>query len=332
MNPLRSIQDISNRNIVAVEILPELSNYPEYRERQCRIEPTDFKAIEKRGIDCFEWNFRLNILNELSQLWLSSDDLNKECMEIFNGDFSCTEILFVTPSWEQYVVKEYAPVFKAYTIIANVGGVLGVWTGASALSLVHILVMCTCSTRARRRWARGMDAAQVAGMLLRASHRAGTDLEQCFNIVVTQCPQILFNRCCQHHDQCYEHCAQRGCDPLVFASYTFECDDKKRTASLTKSNECSKCAFDCDLKASRCFRDNISKLKNRTDSQVQCKTNPLRNTVTSLESTPWFPSIDGQLEKVYYSIANFFRSSAGDYMFYALISAREGISNCLATA
>uniref|UniRef100_A0A915IAA3 Phospholipase A2 n=1 Tax=Romanomermis culicivorax TaxID=13658 RepID=A0A915IAA3_ROMCU len=73
------------------------------------------------------------------------------------------------------------------------------------------------------------------------------------------------DKCCQHHDQCYDNCARRGCEPLVFASYTFDCDDKKRTASLTRfrvgvsseknpvaeSNKCSKCAFDCDLKASR---------------------------------------------------------------------------------
>uniref|UniRef100_A0A915KQC1 Uncharacterized protein n=1 Tax=Romanomermis culicivorax TaxID=13658 RepID=A0A915KQC1_ROMCU len=112
-------------NLVHLHILPKLSNYPTTEKMECQ---TPWSLSRKRGIDCFHWDVEPNILEKKKIALFSNIPFCNRTNDIYG---SCTYLHIESSLPEKYLVEEFVQIFQLYAIIANIGGALGVWTGAS---------------------------------------------------------------------------------------------------------------------------------------------------------------------------------------------------------
>uniref|UniRef100_A0A915JLY5 Uncharacterized protein n=1 Tax=Romanomermis culicivorax TaxID=13658 RepID=A0A915JLY5_ROMCU len=89
--------------------------------------------------------------------------------------------------------------------------------------------------------------------------------------------------CCKEHALCYKSCKSRCVDLYFLQSYTVICDEVQGTAYITESSPCPNCAFNCDLTASLCFKENFSTFNK---SAAVCYSNPVRGLLQSFNGQP----------------------------------------------
>uniref|UniRef100_A0A915IB58 Phospholipase A2 n=1 Tax=Romanomermis culicivorax TaxID=13658 RepID=A0A915IB58_ROMCU len=96
-------------------------------------------------------------------------------------------------------------------------------------------------------------------------------------------PVDAIDMCCKEHALCYKSCKSRCVDLYFLQSYTVICDEVQGTAYITESSPCPNCAFNCDLTASLCFKENLSTFNK---SAAVCYSNPIRGLLQSFNGQP----------------------------------------------
>uniref|UniRef100_A0A915KXY0 Endoplasmic reticulum vesicle transporter C-terminal domain-containing protein n=1 Tax=Romanomermis culicivorax TaxID=13658 RepID=A0A915KXY0_ROMCU len=121
-----------------IEVKPMLTNYPTSELIDCQDSVTLFKEV---GYRCFEWQYSVS---------LSGYSKYEDTHQVFSSNIKSTNMMsndtnrnitlnVIFPPRRQWVMQEYKPVFQFYAFIAKIGGTLGLWTGASIVSFVHLV-------------------------------------------------------------------------------------------------------------------------------------------------------------------------------------------------
>uniref|UniRef100_A0A915I9L7 Uncharacterized protein n=1 Tax=Romanomermis culicivorax TaxID=13658 RepID=A0A915I9L7_ROMCU len=114
-------------SVYSVLVSPSLSNIPSLDTVNCVVDKISLplEPVRKKGVDCYKWKYRMKIFDR----GLAWTGINPDSVIV----------LINTTPYHTWSVLEYGPATQLHHVVASVGGTLGIWTGASIISLLHLL-------------------------------------------------------------------------------------------------------------------------------------------------------------------------------------------------